>query len=120
MRRESLESRFYKKNNDTNDQNKMRMTIKTIFPGVDLILNYVILWMLCEILRKNSEHGLVFRRYIDEKNQVPSLSVATILFHFLSMYFNHFPKSSNEFSFNALQTTITTSKWWLISKKFKS
>ena len=120
MRRESLESRFYKKNNDTNDQNKMRMTIKTIFPGVDLILNYVILWMLCEILRKNSEHGLVFRRYIDEKNQVPSLSVATILFHFLSMYFNHFPKSSNEFSFDALQTTITTSKWWFISKKFKS
>ena len=43
MRRESLESRFYKKNNDTNDQNKMRMTIKTIFPGVDSILNYVIL-----------------------------------------------------------------------------
>ena len=120
MRRESLESRFYKKNNDTNDQNKMRMTIKTIFPGVDSILNYVILWMLCEILRKNSEHGLVFRRYIDEKNQVPSLSVATILFYFLSMYFNHFPKSSNEFSFDALQTTITTSKWWLISKKFKS
>ena len=52
MTRESLESRFYKKNNDT----KMTMAIKTIFPGVDSILNYVILWMLCEILRKNSEH----------------------------------------------------------------
>ena len=41
MRRESLESRFYKKNNDTNDQNKTTMTIKTIFPGVDSIYRMI-------------------------------------------------------------------------------